>query len=51
MNIKLNISTDSLSLTTLDSQQTIAHHHMQSISFASGGDPVRILVILVPCLG
>ncbi|XP_035274958.1 SHC-transforming protein 4-like [Anguilla anguilla] len=39
MNIKLNISTDSLSLTTLDSQQTIAHHHMQSISFASGGDP------------
>ncbi|KAI1889678.1 hypothetical protein AGOR_G00165430 [Albula goreensis] len=39
MNIKLNISTNSLSLTTLDSQQTIAHHHMQSISFASGGDP------------
>ncbi|XP_036399447.1 SHC-transforming protein 4-like [Megalops cyprinoides] len=39
MNIKLNIATDSLSLTTLDSQQTIAHHHMQSISFASGGDP------------
>ncbi|KAJ8398260.1 hypothetical protein AAFF_G00428300 [Aldrovandia affinis] len=39
MNIKLNISTDSLSLTTLDSQQTIAHHHMQAISFASGGDP------------
>ncbi|XP_018618782.2 SHC-transforming protein 4-like [Scleropages formosus] len=39
MNIKLNISTNSLSLTTLGSQQTIVHHHMQSISFASGGDP------------
>nr|XP_023669696.1 SHC-transforming protein 4 isoform X2 [Paramormyrops kingsleyae] len=38
-NIRLSISTESMSLTTLDSQQTIAHHHMQSISFASGGDP------------
>ncbi|XP_039626281.1 SHC-transforming protein 1-like isoform X1 [Polypterus senegalus] len=39
MNIKLIVSTNSLCLTTLDSQQIIAHHHMQSISFASGGDP------------
>ncbi|MBN3275767.1 SHC4 protein, partial [Polyodon spathula] len=39
MNIKLIVSTNSLSLTTVDSQQIIAHHHMQSISFASGGDP------------
>ncbi|RXM95549.1 SHC-transforming protein 4 [Acipenser ruthenus] len=40
MNIKLIVSTNSLILTTVDSQQQIiAHHHMQSISFASGGDP------------
>ncbi|XP_066557501.1 SHC-transforming protein 4-like [Amia ocellicauda] len=39
MNVKLTISTNSLSLTTVDSQQIIAQHHMQSISFASGGDP------------
>ncbi|XP_030648979.1 SHC-transforming protein 1-like [Chanos chanos] len=39
MKIILNISTDCLSLMTVDSLRTIAHHHMQSISFASGGDP------------
>ncbi|XP_004709476.1 SHC-transforming protein 4 isoform X1 [Echinops telfairi] len=39
MNIKLTISTCSLTLMNLDSQQIIANHHMQSISFASGGDP------------
>ncbi|KAM5339543.1 SHC-transforming protein 4 [Glossophaga mutica] len=39
MNIKLTISTCSLTLMNPDNQQIIANHHMQSISFASGGDP------------
>ncbi|XP_010163278.1 SHC-transforming protein 4 isoform X2 [Antrostomus carolinensis] len=39
MNIKLTISTSSLTLINVDTQQIIANHHMQSISFASGGDP------------
>ncbi|KFZ54786.1 SHC-transforming protein 3, partial [Podiceps cristatus] len=39
MSIMLNISTTSLNLTTPDTKQIIANHHMQSISFASGGDP------------
>ncbi|XP_077876862.1 LOW QUALITY PROTEIN: SHC-transforming protein 3-like [Ictidomys tridecemlineatus] len=39
MSISLTISTASLNLRTPDSNQIIANHHMQSISFASGGDP------------
>ncbi|NXY48930.1 SHC4 protein, partial [Ceuthmochares aereus] len=39
MNIKLTVSTSSLTLINVDTQQIIANHHMQSISFASGGDP------------
>ncbi|XP_078531768.1 SHC-transforming protein 3 [Lissotriton helveticus] len=39
MSITLNISTNSLNMMTPDSKQIIANHHMQSISFASGGDP------------
>ncbi|KFV53151.1 SHC-transforming protein 3, partial [Gavia stellata] len=39
MTIMLNISTTSLNLMTPDTKQIIANHHMQSISFASGGDP------------
>ncbi|XP_058157426.1 SHC-transforming protein 3 [Dasypus novemcinctus] len=39
MSISLTISTASLNLRTSDSKQIIANHHMQSISFASGGDP------------
>ncbi|NWR87633.1 SHC4 protein, partial [Furnarius figulus] len=39
VNIKLTISTSSLMLINVDTQQIIANHHMQSISFASGGDP------------
>ncbi|XP_065596644.1 SHC-transforming protein 3 [Cyrtonyx montezumae] len=39
MSIILNISTTSLNLMTPDTKQIIANHHMQSISFASGGDP------------
>ncbi|KFP49599.1 SHC-transforming protein 3, partial [Cathartes aura] len=39
MSIMLNISTTSLNLMTPDTKQIIANHHMQSISFASGGDP------------
>ncbi|XP_060227463.1 SHC-transforming protein 4 [Meriones unguiculatus] len=37
--IKLTVSTCSLTLMNLDNQQIIASHQMQSISFASGGDP------------
>uniref|UniRef100_A0A8C5P409 SHC (Src homology 2 domain containing) family, member 4 n=1 Tax=Jaculus jaculus TaxID=51337 RepID=A0A8C5P409_JACJA len=39
INIKLTISTCSLTLMNLDNHEIIANHHMQSISFASGGDP------------
>ncbi|XP_060708751.1 SHC-transforming protein 1-like isoform X1 [Hemiscyllium ocellatum] len=39
MNIIMSISTNSLNLTIPHSKQIIANHHMQSISFASGGDP------------
>ncbi|NXG13288.1 SHC4 protein, partial [Grallaria varia] len=39
VNIKLTISTSSLTLINVGTQQIIANHHMQSISFASGGDP------------
>ncbi|XP_077119831.1 SHC-transforming protein 4 [Ranitomeya variabilis] len=39
VNVKLTISTNSLMLTNIDTQQVVANHHMQSISFASGGDP------------
>ncbi|XP_044294933.1 SHC-transforming protein 4 isoform X2 [Varanus komodoensis] len=39
MNIKLTVSTTSLTLLNVEAQQIIANHHMQSISFASGGDP------------
>ncbi|OCT86924.1 SHC-transforming protein 4 [Xenopus laevis] len=39
MNVQLSISTNSLTLTNSDTQQVVANHHMQSISFASGGDP------------
>ncbi|XP_029469823.1 SHC-transforming protein 2 [Rhinatrema bivittatum] len=38
MSIDVNISIDGLSLVIPTSQQIIANHHMQSISFASGGD-------------
>uniref|UniRef100_H3ARA2 SHC-transforming protein 1 n=1 Tax=Latimeria chalumnae TaxID=7897 RepID=H3ARA2_LATCH len=39
MPITLTISTSSLNLMAADCKQIIANHHMQSISFASGGDP------------
>uniref|UniRef100_A0A3Q2YTP6 SHC-transforming protein 1 n=1 Tax=Hippocampus comes TaxID=109280 RepID=A0A3Q2YTP6_HIPCM len=39
MTISLTISTSSLNLLESDCKQIIANHHMQSISFASGGDP------------
>ncbi|XP_048418468.1 SHC-transforming protein 1-like isoform X2 [Stegostoma tigrinum] len=39
MNIIMSISTRSLNLMLPHSKQIIANHHMQSISFASGGDP------------
>ncbi|XP_061565551.1 SHC-transforming protein 1-like [Cololabis saira] len=35
----LTVSTDSMTLITASSLQRIAHHPMQAISFASGGDP------------
>ncbi|XP_031162250.1 SHC-transforming protein 4 isoform X1 [Sander lucioperca] len=35
----LTVSTDSLTLIAASSLQKIAHHPMQAISFASGGDP------------
>ncbi|CAL8352206.1 unnamed protein product [Merluccius merluccius] len=38
----LTVSTDSMSLTTVCPLQTVAHHSIQAISFASGGDPVWI---------
>ncbi|XP_069504126.1 SHC-transforming protein 2 isoform X2 [Ambystoma mexicanum] len=38
MNIAVNISIDGLNLMVPTSRQILANHHMQSISFASGGD-------------
>ncbi|XP_075391402.1 SHC-transforming protein 2 isoform X2 [Tenrec ecaudatus] len=38
MSITVNISIDGLNLSVPATRQTIANHHMQSISFASGGD-------------
>uniref|UniRef100_H3AE88 SHC adaptor protein 2 n=1 Tax=Latimeria chalumnae TaxID=7897 RepID=H3AE88_LATCH len=38
MSITVNISTDGLNLMIPTTRQIIANHHMQSISFASGGD-------------
>ncbi|CAL1603510.1 unnamed protein product [Knipowitschia caucasica] len=37
--VLLSVSTESLSLLCVSSLQKIAHHSMQSISFASGADP------------
>ncbi|RLV88185.1 hypothetical protein DV515_00015572 [Chloebia gouldiae] len=38
MSIAVNISVDGLNLMIPTTRQIIANHHMQSISFASGGD-------------
>ncbi|XP_019513054.1 PREDICTED: SHC-transforming protein 2 isoform X6 [Hipposideros armiger] len=38
MSISISISTDGLNLSVPATRQIIANHHMQSISFASGGD-------------
>uniref|UniRef100_A0A8C0X245 SHC-transforming protein 2 n=1 Tax=Castor canadensis TaxID=51338 RepID=A0A8C0X245_CASCN len=38
MSISVNISIDGLNLSVPATRQIIANHHMQSISFASGGD-------------
>ncbi|XP_070271661.1 SHC-transforming protein 2 isoform X2 [Myotis yumanensis] len=38
MSIAVSISTDGLNLSVPATRQIIANHHMQSISFASGGD-------------
>ncbi|XP_062452071.1 SHC-transforming protein 2 isoform X2 [Rhea pennata] len=38
MSIAVNISVDGLNLTIPTTRQIVANHHMQSISFASGGD-------------
>ncbi|XP_060701960.1 SHC-transforming protein 2 isoform X1 [Hemiscyllium ocellatum] len=38
MNITINISIEGLNLALPTTRQIIANHHMQSISFASGGD-------------
>lgn len=39
-NVNLNVSSSSLTLTSLDTGQIIASHDMPRISFASGGDCV-----------
>uniref|UniRef100_A0A8C6XPD7 PID domain-containing protein n=1 Tax=Naja naja TaxID=35670 RepID=A0A8C6XPD7_NAJNA len=41
ISIAVNISIDGLNLMIPTTRQIIANHHMQSISFASGGDTVR----------
>uniref|UniRef100_A0A6Q2WVU5 SHC-transforming protein 1 n=1 Tax=Esox lucius TaxID=8010 RepID=A0A6Q2WVU5_ESOLU len=45
MTISLTVSTSSLNLLASDCKQIIANHHMQSISFASGGDPVTCHIL------
>lgn len=41
-NVNLNVSSSSLTLTSLDTGQIIASHDMPRISFASGGDCVSV---------
>ncbi|KAG9345390.1 hypothetical protein JZ751_009937 [Albula glossodonta] len=48
MTISLTVSTSSLNLLAADCKQIIANHHMQSISFASGGDPCSEIVPYPP---
>uniref|UniRef100_A0A8D2IXM4 SHC-transforming protein 2 n=1 Tax=Varanus komodoensis TaxID=61221 RepID=A0A8D2IXM4_VARKO len=48
ISIAVNISIDGLNLMIPTTRQIIANHHMQSISFASGGDTVRALSPLCP---
>ncbi|KAL4636143.1 SHC-transforming protein 1 isoform X1 [Arapaima gigas] len=48
MTITLTVSTSSLNLLAADCKQIIANHHMQSISFASGGDPVTCHILECP---
>uniref|UniRef100_A0A3P9P5L2 SHC (Src homology 2 domain containing) transforming protein 2 n=1 Tax=Poecilia reticulata TaxID=8081 RepID=A0A3P9P5L2_POERE len=45
MNIAVNISVDGLGLLVPTTRQVIAHHPMQSISFASGGDTVTCHIL------
>jgi SHC-transforming protein 1 len=40
--VLLNISSKSLEIKSLDSNEVIARHDMPRISFASGGDGVRL---------
>uniref|UniRef100_A0A670XN41 SHC adaptor protein 2 n=1 Tax=Pseudonaja textilis TaxID=8673 RepID=A0A670XN41_PSETE len=48
ISIAVNISIDGLNLMIPTTRQIIANHHMQSISFASGGDTVRG-TLNIPC--
>lgn len=41
-NVNLNISSSKLTLISLETNQVIASHDMPRISFASGGDSVRL---------
>lgn len=41
-NVSLNVSSSSLTLTSLETGQIVASHDMPRISFASGGDCVSI---------
>lgn len=45
-NVNLNVSSSSLTLTSLDTGQIIASHDMPRISFASGGDCVSEQIII-----
>lgn len=41
--VTLTITTDNISMISLDSKRTILHHSMEEISFASGGDSVCVI--------
>ena len=45
-NVNLTITTETLHLMVMESGEIIASHEMTGISFASGGDPVRLLLLL-----
>jgi len=44
--VTLAITTDNVSMTIMNSGQTLMNHSMEEISFASGGDAVSLYLVL-----
>lgn len=46
-NVTLTVSSKFLSLVSLENNEIIAKHDMPKISFASGGDPVSLPLLII----